>query len=189
MKKYYLEIGLDRGSELVIGSIPTKIFNFIHKKYDGDIDEYFSAVEDGIVPEEFQWISYRDLPSNDDIEHIDAPGGVYAITLRSHDDPSFERELTEEEIDQQTVITKYELSSRDHFVVWEAVGERFECEPLEIEGEFDLTKLQIHVIEISSRKSGCIGHYVRFISYGEDELGPDDFDCEGSVSGEEVSMY
>ena len=184
MNKYYLEINLDRGSELVIGSIPTKIFNFIHKKYDGDIGEYFSDVEDGAVPEEFQWISYEDLPCNDDLEHIDAPGGVYAITLRSHDDPSFERELTEEEIDQQTVITKYELSSRDHFVVWEAVGERCECEPL------DLTELQIHVKERSSRRSGWIGHYVRLISYGEDELGLDDFECGGTgASGEDVHMY
>lgn len=166
------------GSEYRAGYIPEKIWKYIQDVYDEDASVYNEELDDGKVPDEFKLAESRG-------EYYDAadcffegyfPYSDVNLTVYDENDKKIaDISLTDEELDIDTTTNKTKPEANKPYFVWESVekggwkvvngDDEGDDELIEIDGEFDINKLKIHLQKLTYDNNCKILEFISAIEY------------------------
>jgi len=143
------------GSEYRAGYIPEKIWKYIQDECEGDASVYNEKLDDGEVPDELK-LAENSGEYYDAATFFEGYAPYYDTNLVVYDENDKEItdiSLIDEELDIDTKTNTTKLEANKPYFVWESVekgcwdvvNEDDELIKIEIDGEFDVTKLKIHL--------------------------------------------
>lgn len=169
------------GSEYVAGYIPEKIWKYICDECEGDASIYNEKLDDGEVPEEFKLAEssgeYFDW-LNDVEAFFDGYAPNYDVNLvvcNENDEEIAKISLTDEELDIDTEPYRTKPKANKPYFVWESVEKgcwdvvnEDDDELIEIDGEFDVNKLKIHLETLKYDNNRKTLKFISSIDYDEE---------------------
>lgn len=155
------------GSEYAAGYIPEKIWKYIQDECEGNASIYNEKLDDGEVPDEFKLAEnsgeYYEAPS---FFEGYLPYSDTSLNIKAEDDTDLGDINLEDCISKKTFESK--LDNNKPYFIWESVEKgcwdvvnEDDDELIEIDGDFDINKLKIHL-----EKLRCDNHHkeLEFIS-------------------------
>lgn len=162
------------GSEYRAGYIPKKIWKYIQDKCEEDASVYNEKLDDGKVPDEFKLAESRgeyydaeDCFFEGYFPYSDVNLGVFD----ENDKMIADINLTDEELDIDISINRTKPKANKHYFVWESVEKgtwkvvNEDDELIEIDGEFDINKLKIHLQKLTYDNNCKILEFISAIEY------------------------
>lgn len=143
------------GSDYRAGYIPEKIWKYIQDECEGDASVYNEKIDNGEVPDELK-LAENSAEYYDAYSFFEGYAPYYDTNLVVYDENDKEItdiSLIDEELDIDTKTNTTKLEANKPYFVWESVekgcwdvvNEDDELIEIEIDGEFDVTKLKIHL--------------------------------------------
>lgn len=172
------------GSEYRAGYIPEKTWKYIQDECEGDASVYNEKLDDGEVPDEFK-LAENSAEYYDAYSFFEGYAPYYDANLVVYDENDKEIadiSLTDEELDIDTEPNTTKLEANKPYFVWESVekgcwdvineddeddedDDDDDDELIEIDGEFDVNKLKIHLDKLRYNNN-CKGFaFVSAIEY------------------------
>jgi hypothetical protein len=162
------------GSEYVAGYIPEKIWKYIQDECEGDASIYNEKLDDGEVPDEFK-LAESSGEYYDAVSFCEGYFPYYDTNLIVYDENNKESadiSLTDEEIDVYTKTNRTKPEANKPYFVWESVEKgtwdvvnEDDEEEIEINGEFDVTKLKIHLEKLNYKNNHTVLAFISAIEY------------------------
>lgn len=160
--KYVLSFGV-WGSECVAGEIPANIWKFIQDECDGEASIYLEKLSDGEVPEELKLAEdcgdFYDADNQFFHEYGAYSNGSVTICCEGQDDV----EISLNDLPKETDYTS--ATNDKPYFVWESVEKGGWDTTIEIDGQFDKSKLKIHTQKLCYDNDDFAREIVTAIEY------------------------
>lgn len=162
------------GSEYRAGYIPEKIWKYIQDECEEDASVYNEKLDDGEVPDELK-LAENSAEYYDAVCFFEGYFPYSDANLTVYDENNKEIadiNLADEELDVDTKLSRTKPEAAKQYFVWESVEKgcwdvvnEDDDELIEIDGEFDVNKLKIHLERLTYDNNCKILEFVSAIEY------------------------
>lgn len=133
------------GSETVIGYVDSETYKYVNEHYDGNVEEYLRAIDNGEVPDKYCIVDdSSEWYELDGIFHSTAcdPSGNWTIVITDENGNTI-CELTSEDVDTELDKTEYITAPKYISLIQSFEKASYLGGDFEIDGQFDPTKLKL----------------------------------------------
>lgn len=181
------------GFEIAIGAIDKETFEYIDDNFDCDVDDYFAAVEEGEVPEEFVICEDAfELVDNDTVEHeFGALLDCANVEVTDENDTKI-CDVEAKTLSSENIVVKAHLNDSEDAPKYLSVirsDEKggFHSAIVDIaEGSFDISKLKLITMQINYALDLGEDPIITGLVYDGEVLEIDDF---GGTNGKGSAKY